>query len=222
MALASPSLPDPTALDAVIWDYDGTLVATRAADEQAVQRLLDFDPEAIGGVDTFWAHEGRPIEERVELAWPGRSGEILALFEANVVPVIFDGILDTLDELRGAGYRMGVVSSRRRVALRWGLRASGLMPYFRSVIGLDDVTEPKPQPEGILRTLGRLRTGPGRALYVGDSAVDILAARAAGVDAYRAAWGDVPSPGDPHAVILRHPTDLLGFIEKGSRAEGHG
>ena len=222
MALASPSFPDPSALDAVIWDYDGTLVATRGADEQAVERLLVLDPAAISGVEIFWAHEGRPIEERVEMAWPGRTAEILPLFEANVVPDIFDGIVETLTDLRGAGFRMGVVSSRRRVPLRWGLQACGLMRYFQSVIGLDDVSEPKPEPEGILRTLGRLRSGPGRALYVGDSAVDVLAARAAGIRAYRAAWAEKPAPGDPPAVVLGHPSELLGFLEGPFRAQSLG
>ena len=75
------------AFDAVIWDYDGTLVDSRGADEAAVAELLAGDPGAASGAELFWAAEGRPIIERLELAWPGRADEVLPLFESGSLRV---------------------------------------------------------------------------------------------------------------------------------------
>jgi beta-phosphoglucomutase-like phosphatase (HAD superfamily) len=49
-----------------------------------------------------------------------------------------------------------VVSSRRLAALHRGLAATGLGGHFPVVIGLDDVTTPKPSPEGLILALERL------------------------------------------------------------------
>src|SRR5438105_9508575 len=86
-------LSDPLGAAAVVWDYDGTLVDTRGADEAAVALLLEADPGAATGTEIFWALEGRPIIERIDLAWPGRADELLPLFDRPIPPRIFPGIV---------------------------------------------------------------------------------------------------------------------------------
>ena len=101
------------AFDAVIWDYDGTLVDSRGADEAAVAELLAGDPGAASGAELFWAAEGRPIIERLELAWPGRADEVLPLFDRRISPITFRGIPRVLTGLGRRRVRLAVVSSRR-------------------------------------------------------------------------------------------------------------
>jgi phosphoglycolate phosphatase/pyrophosphatase PpaX len=56
-----------------------------------------------------------------------------------------------------------------------------LSSYFDVVITGDDVTHPKPHPEGILLAMEQLRAKASDTIYVGDSDADILAGRAAGL-----------------------------------------
>lgn len=208
-------------IGAVVWDYDGTLVATRFADEAAVAELIRRDPSAAAGAEVFWATEGQPIIERLELAWPGRAAEVLPLFDQRVRPRVHRGVRGVLDELRRRGMPMAVVSSRRREPLEWGLTACGLRPYFSVVVGLEDVDEPKPDPEGLLKAVRRLGVAPSRAVYVGDSEVDMEAGRRAGMTAWRAAWAAPPSHGAPRApFLLLHPAEVLERLDEMAAAAG--
>ena len=214
--MAIRPIPRPTdlpALDAVVWDYDGTLVASRSADEAAVAELLRRDPAAAAGAEVFWAHEGEPILTRIELAWPGAADRILPLFEKQRPAQLFLGIRPILDSLHRGGVPMAVVSSRRREPLEEGLRGAGLRGYFGVVIGLDDVSRPKPDPEGLRRALGHLGARPDHAVFIGDSPLDIEAGRRAGVAAWRATWG-APHPVEvSDEIVLGHPQDAAARLE---------
>ena len=221
-ALSTSSLPLPQpAIDAVIWDYDGTLVDTRFADEAAVAELISKEPAAGAGAEVFWATEGLPIIQRLELAWPGRARELLPLFDQPIPPRRHRGVRSVLERLRDRGLPMAVVSSRRRGPLDWGLRASKLRPYFDVVIGLEDVSAPKPDPEGLLVAARHLGVVPSRAVYVGDSEIDVEAGHNAGMTAWRAAWASPPSRQSSHTpFLLRHPAEILDRVDDLGAATG--
>jgi pyrophosphatase PpaX len=217
---SSLQLPHP-AIDAVIWDYDGTLVDSRFADESAVAELIRRDPAAASGAEVFWATEGEPIIQRLELAWPGRAGEILPLFDQLVRPRRQRGVGAALDALRRRGVPMAVVSSRRCHPLDWGLRAAGLRGYFEDVVGLEDVTVPKPDPEGLLLATRRLGVTPARSIYVGDSEVDVEAGHRAGMTAWRAVWAFPPPADAPRTpFLLRHPGEVVARLDDLGAAAG--
>jgi beta-phosphoglucomutase-like phosphatase (HAD superfamily) len=221
MSALPTSLQRHPAVDAVIWDYDGTLVDTRFADEAAVTELIRRDPSAAAGAEVFWATEGQPIIQRLELAWPGRAREVLPLFDQPVPPHRQRGVGPVLDTLRRGRVPMAVVSSRRRDPLDWGLRAARLRPYFATVIGLEDVGAPKPDPEGLLVAARRLSVSPSRAVYVGDSEVDVEAGHRAGMTAWRAAWAAPPPRHHAHApFLLLHPSEVVERLEDLGTAAG--
>jgi pyrophosphatase PpaX len=201
--------------DAVIWDYDGTLVDTRGADEAAVAELLAHDPGAAAGAEVFWAAEGRPIIERLELAWPGRAEEILPLFDRRISPITFRGIPRVLTELGRRRLRLAVVSSRRLEPLEWGLQACGLRSHFETVVGLDCVSHPKPDPEGLLLAARRLGVRTSRAVYIGDRDVDVDAGRHCGMTVWRAIWALPPGAGatsSPREVAT--PAEVLARVDR--------
>jgi pyrophosphatase PpaX len=209
MALASPNQGIHPAIGAVVWDYDGTLVDTRFADEMAIEELLRMDPAMGAGAEVYWALEGTPLVERLEAAWPGRLEETFAIFERPVAPREYPGIKRVLDRLQGEGVPQAVVSSRRREGLLWGLEVTNLLPYFETVISVTDVLRAKPDPEGLLEAFRRLGVRPSAAVYIGDSDVDIEAGRRAGATAWRATWcGPHPATsGGP--ILLRRPADVI-------------
>jgi pyrophosphatase PpaX len=207
-----PRLPQ-LSVDAVVFDFDGTLVASRFVDEAAVTELIASDPAAAAGVETFWRHEGEPLVSRIELAWPGRTSEILPLFERPEAPRCFPGITTLLRKLGREGLLMAVVSSRRLTALERGLDATNLRRHFPVVIGLEDVTQPKPSPEGLLLALGRLGVAPTQAIFVGDSDHDVEAGRRAGLTVWRAVWGlpaAHPARVHPNGARLLHRPEEVG------------
>jgi HAD superfamily hydrolase (TIGR01509 family) len=222
MSALPSSLPIPhPAIEAVIWDYDGTLVETRFADEAAVAELVRHDPAAAAGAEVFWATEGQPIIQRLELAWPGRAREVLPLFDQRVRPHRHRGVGPVLRRLRQRGMPMAVVSSRRREPLAWGVRAAGLRPFFDAVIGLEDVARPKPDPEGLLLAVRLLGAAPSRSVYVGDSEVDVEAGHHAGMTAWRAAWAVPPPPASPRApFLLRRPAEVIDRLDDIAAATG--
>ena len=131
---------------------------------------------------------------RIELAWPGRTAGILPLFERPEAPRRFPGIATLLRKLDREGLLLAVVSSRRLAALHRGLDATGLRSHFPVVIGLEDVTTPKPSPEGLLLALERLGAPPAQAVFVGDSDLDGDGAVAAVVEEAPPAVKEVPKP----------------------------
>jgi len=207
------SRPAPT-FDAVIWDYDGTLVDSRGADEAAVAELVGRDPGSAAGAELFWALEGRPIIERLELAWPGRVDEVLSLFDRRISPTCFRGIPRVLAELGRRRLHLAVVSSRRLEPLEWGLVACGLRRHFETVVGLDCVSEPKPDPEGLLLAARRLGVRASRAVYIGDREVDVDAGRHAGMTVWRATWALPPGSGvAPSPRELASPGEVLARLD---------
>ena len=93
------------------------------------------------------------------------------------------GTRETLERLRAAGLRLGVVSnSDGRVDA--ALRAAGLRDCFEVVVDSALFGAEKPDPAIFRAALDALGVAPEEALYVGDLyEVDVLGARAAGIDA---------------------------------------
>jgi phosphoglycolate phosphatase len=86
--------------------------------------------------------------------------------------------------LAAAPWPLGVVSNKAGRYLRAEVVHLGWAPYFGPVIGAGDASADKPDPAPILMALEQLGFGPGPDVwYLGDTALDMRAARAAGVTA---------------------------------------
>lgn len=64
-----------------------------------------------------------------------------------------------------------------------------LQDRFTSVLGADQVPQPKPHPDGLLQACRELNVSPETAVYIGDSPSDGLAAHAAGMRTIGVTWG---------------------------------
>jgi phosphoglycolate phosphatase len=100
-----------------------------------------------------------------------------APFYALMEPV--PGLHAVLAELR-RGYRLGLASNRG-TTVNEVVRRFGLAPYLDAVVGVLDVARPKPHPDMLHACCARLGVSEDAAVYVGDSANDLAAARAAGM-----------------------------------------
>jgi HAD superfamily hydrolase (TIGR01509 family) len=89
--------------------------------------------------------------------------------------------VEVLSRLKGLGRTTALLTACRRDIVLPSLARHGVSPLLDLVLGYEDVTRPKPDPEVVLQALERLGGRAQEALFVGDSDKDILAARAAGV-----------------------------------------
>lgn len=96
-----------------------------------------------------------------------------------------------------------------------GLKHLGMNHLFHTVVTCDDVKEKKPSPEGVHLALKRMNVRPEEALFIGDSAGDLIASRRAGVPNVLVGWTSIKREilmaHQPDFVIER-PLDLLEVI----------
>jgi phosphoglycolate phosphatase len=176
------------ALEAVIFDFDGTLVDSYQAITASVNHVRA-------------AHNLPPLSEPEVRRCVGRGPAYLlqhtvpdtnldqdmALYRAHHPSVLRSGtrllpnVAETLNTLQKAGLRMAVCSNKPGDFTRQLLVYLGLAPLIEVVIGPEDAARIKPAPDMLLAALRQLHITPAEALYVGDMVVDIQTARAAGV-----------------------------------------
>ena len=136
---------------------------------------------------------------------------------------LYPGVGPLLNRLYESGKKLGVVTTKGRQLTMAG-RAGGVWAemeelqvreFFPVVIGLEDVTNAKPHPEGLLLALERLGAEPSKAVYIGDAPADIAAAAAAGVQSCWAVWGNHfgSEIGLKPNFIARSPEDVLDLLE---------
>jgi len=90
--------------------------------------------------------------------------------------LLYPWVAETVQALRAAGQRLGIVSSKYRYRIERILAAGGLASQSEVILGGEDVAQHKPDPAGLLLALQRLHVPAPDVLYVGDHPVDAEAA----------------------------------------------
>jgi phosphoglycolate phosphatase len=93
---------------------------------------------------------------------------------------LIPGVKNALEHLADQ-YPLGIVTAREHHSAHAILAAHGLETLFRCVATARTVRRAKPHPDPILWAVDQLGVSPERCLMVGDTTVDMLSARAAGV-----------------------------------------
>lgn len=188
----------------VLVDLDGTLVDTAPDIVIAVNGMLHalgaapLSPSTITG----FIGNGVPTLVRRVLAARGRavSDQALTLFARHYDAIngrfsrVYPGVHAGLVALRAAGYRLGCVTNKPQAAAETLLASTGLAPLFEIVVGGGATPHLKPHPAPLLHACRQLGTDPALAVLVGDSHVDVAAARAAGMPVCIVDYG-YPGPG---------------------------
>lgn len=185
------ALHRPTRPGAVVFDFDGTLahltidfaamrnevtalvLAAGIADPSVLQlyalEMVDAArallPEDVG---RRLAERSHAAIERIELEAASRGG-------------LLPGVEEALADLRRAGVRVGVITRNCRAAVL--TVAPGLLSQADALLARDDTAAYKPDPRHVLECLAVLGRPAASAVMVGDHAMDVQTARAAGVRA---------------------------------------
>jgi pyrophosphatase PpaX len=196
----------------VLFDLDGTLIDSGpiilASMQHAVGTVLGREiPPAelqmsIGGqgiVAQMTAIDADHVDELLE-AYKEHNDGLHETLEA------FDELLALLPGLKAEGRKLGIVTAKRHRTVGLALdRFPTLAAAFDVVVGYEDTSRHKPDPEPVLLAIERLGGTPDEAVYVGDSPFDIGAARAAGVFAVAVGWGGI----HPDERLLAEEPDVF-------------
>lgn len=172
-------------IELVIFDFDGTLGDTRSTIVATMQQTISELHLSEKTDEECAATIGLPLKKCFGQLFPQLSDEetercavvYRGIFETNKLrykPVLFPHVEETLMWLREHGIRMTVASSRSTLSLHDLLDGLGIANYFDYVLGAENVTHSKLNPEPVLKTLGIMNVEAARALVVGDMPVDIM------------------------------------------------
>ena len=125
----------------------------------------------------------------------------------------YDGIPETIAELKRRGAKLAVLSNKFDGAVHEVIDA--YLPGLFAVAHGECVDIPrKPDPAGLLRTIRELGSSPSRTAYVGDSTGDVAVSRNAGVFSIAVTWGYHTEgrllEAAPDAIV-HHAAELLEF-----------
>ena len=103
---------------------------------------------------------------------------------------LFEGMDEVIRSADGAGVRLGIITGKSRQTAIITLRELGVLDLFPILYGGDDVERPKPDPQALVAALADLERRPDEpAVMIGDSAMDIAAGKAAGLETIAVRWG---------------------------------
>lgn len=202
----------------LLFDFDGTLLDTNELITQSFLAVLGerfpgkYDREAV------LPFNGPTLKQTFDSIDPELTDELLAAyFKVNEtlhdeLAVEFDGVSETLNKLKASGFKMAIVSSKRRSGLERSMKLLSARNVFDVIVGADDVIHPKPDPEPILLALKQLGASKDEALMIGDNHHDIVVGQNAGVRTAGVAWsakGEQYLAGFNPDYMLQHISDLL-------------
>lgn len=190
-------------VNAVLFDLDGTLLHTAPDITAAVNQMLAARhlPDLPEPLVTNLIGRGSPtLIERVFNVLdipltPGDRLDALQVFQECYEEIVgtrarpYPGVMDALERLRDMDLKLAVVTNKyHRFALKL-LRQFHMSSMFDLVVGGDTLEVRKPNPLPILHTCDSLGVPVTQSLYIGDSPIDVEAAKAAGVPVFCVPYG---------------------------------
>ena len=179
------------AVRGVVFDFDGTLVATQI-DFAGMRRAIADLIHRWGLGDSVLVSTDYPLEmvaagcqiladDAERAATLKREAmDIIEAFEMQTCPYAapFPGVMDTLDQLAGRGYRLGIITRNGHKGVK---AITSRYPLHHEVLlTREDVTQVKPHPEHLFTAIQALGLTPPLVLMVGDHPTDVMCGRAAG------------------------------------------
>ncbi|HET7580558.1 MAG TPA: HAD family hydrolase [Bacillales bacterium] len=182
-------------LKTVIFDFDGTLADTLPIIFKAFQHIFktyrseNVSPEAI--IRMFGLTEEGIIRENFT---PDLAETVITDFHHfyqdhhDTWVKRSQEIEDLLHFIKAKGLNLAIMTGKGRATLDLSLKALEMEDLFDMTVTGDEVSKPKPDPEGILKIMRALNTSPDEAIFIGDSNNDICAGKSAGVETIGVQW----------------------------------
>jgi HAD superfamily phosphatase len=183
--------------DTILFDMDGVLVDVNNSYRTAIKKTAEFflnknisynsisKYKKIPGLNNDWDLTEKIILDN-KMKIPKK--EIVNKFQSFYLGNNFDGLIlnekwlineKVLIKL-SEKYNIGIVTGRPKIEAKFVLKKNKVTNYFEFLVTMEDVLEDKPSPEGINKSLLFFKTN--KAVYLGDTINDKLAAKNANID----------------------------------------
>ncbi|MBZ5646166.1 MAG: HAD-IA family hydrolase [Acidobacteriia bacterium] len=189
----------------LIFDLDGTLVDSRVDLTNAVNAMLrkfgrfELPMEVVES----YVGDGAPMLVRRAMGDPDDGNVMREALEYFIQyyrehkldnTTLYEGVLGALEAIRNGsdGRRMAVLSNKPVNPSRGICEALGIGPFFVQVYGGNSFPTKKPDPQGALALCSETGVQPEEAVIIGDSDIDILTGRNAGMWTVGVNYGFMP------------------------------
>ena len=212
----------------LIYDYDGT--------------LMDSLPTVVHGTNVVLHKYGvlpqTPAQIVEQMRWPtaqrmgmaagindGDTSEQMATEFYQTIDLMVEnepglfrpyaGVTPLLREMNSLKFRQCILSNNKGSLIRKVIHHLGLGPYFETITGEEDMPAPKPDPRGLTKAAS---PGTTESVYIGDSPVDALTAKNAGMRSIGVTWGihsrkELETNCIPtFDLLVDSPTEILAVI----------
>ncbi len=213
-------------MDLLVFDLDGTLVDSTLDLANAVNATrvhLGMEPLPVPTVASYVGN-GAPVlirkaigpeadEETLDMALTYFLSWYRDHILDNTLP--YAGVIDGLEQARRAGHKMAVLTNKPERFSKALLAGLGMDRYFFRVYGGNSFPEKKPNPFGLHKLMEEAAVPPENTWMIGDSSVDILTARNAGVRCVGVTYGIQPDSLEtyPPDVLLDSLSELLPALK---------
>jgi phosphoglycolate phosphatase len=225
---------DPHRIKLVIFDLDGTLIDSRLDLVHSVNAALRHIGRQALPDDVIASYVGDGAPVLIQRALGGQTVEeatlrkgleyFLSYYRQHKLDhtTVYDGIKEALAIMaatsNGTARTMAVLTNKPVIPSRAIVDALGLGPHFAQVYGGNSFATKKPDPEGARKLLSELGSRPDETVIIGDSGVDVLTGRNAGLWTIGVTYGFAPhtlesaqpdvlvdSPGELADIFSRTP-----------------
>lgn len=217
----------PISFKAVLFDLDGTLLDTLEDIGNAVNHVLekhDFPTHTIDAYRYFVGDGAAMLMHRALPENKRNDDTIRKCVEAfreeygrnwNIRTRPYDGIAEMLNALTHHGIRMAVLSNKPDDFTKRCVAGFLSDWNFDIIMGQKNSFPLKPDPTSALEIAGCLHISPSRFIYLGDTAIDMKTAVAAGMFPVGALWGfrtERELSANGALVMIKRPQDILNLL----------
>lgn len=219
---------DPHRMKLIIFDLDGTLIDSRLDLVHSVNATLrHFErPELPDEVVASYVGDGAPMLVRRALGDPSDEellkkalGFFLSYYREHKLDhtTAYEGVEQALEQIQsnGDGRKMAVLSNKPVNPSRAIVEALGLAHFFVHIYGGNSFETKKPDPMGVNTLLKETSIAVEHALIIGDSSIDVLTGRNAGIATCGVTYGFAPHTlcEVPPDLIVNSPQELKKLFE---------
>lgn len=182
-----------------IFDLDGTLVDSIADIAFAVNRGLRIMNLPEQQLEKFYTFVGDGMKKLCERALPdgakSRADELSQLYGSYyvehccVLTKPYEGIFSAVDKIKSAGIKTAVLSNKPHEQTLSVVNTLFGEDYFDFVLGQTASFKVKPDPGALIYVMEKLGADRTDTVNIGDSDVDIILGRNAGIDSIGVKWG---------------------------------
>jgi phosphoglycolate phosphatase len=213
------------AIDLIIFDLDGTLADTKLDLANAVNAARERFGLMPLKNELIYSYVGNGAPVLIRKAMGPECGDedvqralehFLSHYRQHMLEhtTLYPGVRESLERLRAAGVQLAVLTNKPVKISHDMLAGLGVGELFFRVYGGNSFEQKKPEPDGVFALLEEAGVAKENTLMVGDSSVDVLTARNAGIAVCGVTYGFQPESlaGEIPDILADSVEDLTDMV----------